>query len=254
MTNKIDKSGFPLQLAIKDLVTNQDDSGWKVWYEERGWIDPRTGGTEFIDLVIHNESRKVTAVLEVKKVQSGEWVFFVPKPDDTPSERFKPWITKASSDLTEISDLLNAAATPDSLESQYCHIFGQDERNPALDRIGATLVEATEQLAKDEKYLISYSSGWVERCYIPVIVTTAKLIACRLDPSQVDIETGVPRNEEVDEVPYIRYRKQLSKRTVSGIPEENVREARLQEGPNESTLFIVNTAHLQSFLEKLKIW
>ncbi len=51
------------------------------------------------------------------------------------------------------------------------------------------------------------------RTYINVIATTAKLEVCKFDPSKIDLETGTIAEAECEEVPYIRFRKQLSVRS-----------------------------------------
>ena len=47
----VNNSGFPLQLAIANLV--KSTHSWNVLYEEHNWVQDNNNG--FIDLVIENQ-------------------------------------------------------------------------------------------------------------------------------------------------------------------------------------------------------
>jgi hypothetical protein len=79
-----------------------------------------------------------------------------------------------------------------------------------LERVAAQVANSTYGLAVNESELLSqhYSGGI--RFYVNAIVTTASLQLCTFDPGDIDIATGDLGEEATfEEVPFIRFRKQL---------------------------------------------
>jgi hypothetical protein len=119
-----------------------------------------------------------------------------------------------------------------------------------LERTAAGLVQSTEGLAKEEaKTLSKYYSDI--RVYQNVIVTTAELKQCIVDFEKIDITTGeIPADSEFLEVPFIKFRKQLGIASkMSGVA-THYQELSKHMKSKESTVFIVNSGHLDYFLDQ----
>jgi hypothetical protein len=82
-----------------------------------------------------------------------------------------------------------------------------------------------------------------------MIVTNARLLVCRFEPSRVDLKHGLLREDdtEIIEVPMIRFRKSLATEFPQGAfyTLEGANRAR------ERTVLVVNANHL---LDTLKDW
>jgi hypothetical protein len=110
---------------------------------------------------------------------------------------------------------------------------------------------------KDEK-LSDYGFGFTigvsldSNCGVfrryPVIITTAELYICKIDLSDIGIESGEIKNPEFMPVPFVRFRKSLTttpprfafKREIR-FPEE-LAEAR------QRTIFVLNASHIKEVL------
>ena len=71
----VNKSGFPLQIALAQVVRANEDSGWRVMYEEHSWQNVRAGSDGYADLILENVVRDVVLILECKRVQEASYVF-----------------------------------------------------------------------------------------------------------------------------------------------------------------------------------
>ena len=116
------------------------------------------------------------------------------------------------------------------------------------DLAAAELVSSTEGLALEDRLL--YSKGFeVIRIFYNVIVTTALLKVCHIDPSSISLKDGTLADADFEDVPYIRFRKQLN--PVYEIPENNFSESDLVRA-KENTVFVVNSQHLVKFLSEFE--
>lgn len=107
------------------------------------------------------------------------------------------------------------------------------------------MVYSTESLAFEDKAL-NVDVEDERHVYFNLIVTTATLQLCSFEPSDVSIKDGTVEEPAFQEVPYIRFRKQLS-------PTYNLLEACNVSGQSrarakENTVFVVNSEHLVEFL------
>jgi hypothetical protein len=122
-----------------------------------------------------------------------------------------------------------------------------------LERVAADLVYATEALAWEDKGLFQAREHKPLRMYFSVIVTTARLKVCVFDAEKISLSDGKLADASFDEVPFIRFRKQLSTRVpkleVSGW---HTAHARLVRG-KEHTVFVVNADSLLDFLSQFSI-
>lgn len=251
----VNKSGFPLQKAVeREINNNTNTHGWRVHVTEHAWRNPRSGASGYIDIVVLDQFGTTTLVLECKRFIETSWVFLYGDVGQTNelTERANVWVTDPSKRIYSWSDVL---ATPPSHEAAIC--INVDEKQPnqgnraTLEQFGGELVSATEALAQEEGILnFSY------HLYAGVIVTTATLKACKYKPNDISLGDGKLDKAEFEDVPYIRFRKQLSvfasnqsspPMKIQGYDRQKIALTR------ERTVFIVNTLKLNDFLTKWKV-
>lgn len=248
LTDIVNQSGFPLQVAVASLVERtQGQHGWRELFREHSWRSDREDGSGFIDLVLANRHGTSVMVVECKRVLETSWIFLDPDRPITPRRHAKAWITRYTSNTFKHAGWADIAIDPVSKEAEFCVIPGQDARSrPMLERTAAELISATEALAIEE---MEYQSQLREalRMYFSVIVTTATLRVCRFEPDRVSLADGKVVDADFVEVPFIRFRKQLTTGPSS-------RPLNVQEGPpayarnKEHTVFVVNVEALPDFL------
>ncbi len=71
----VNKTGFPLQIALAQVVRANENSGWRVMHEEHSWQNAREGSGGYADLVLENVVRDVVLILECKRIQEASYVF-----------------------------------------------------------------------------------------------------------------------------------------------------------------------------------
>lgn len=118
-----------------------------------------------------------------------------------------------------------------------------------LERTAAELVESTRALAIEESIVFSRKSEFV-RMYVNVIVTTASLRVATFQPELLELETGTLSDVEFQEVPFVRFRKQLSQFNSSEILDLEVRDADALVAEKESTVIVVAAPALDRFLDE----
>ena len=126
----------------------------------------------------------------------------------------------------------------------FCAIRGQsvNDRTTLLERIGGELVSATEALAEEERDFRLPNSPTV-RFYFNVIVTTADLKVAKFNPQDVSLADGTFDHAEIDSVPFVRLRKQLSMRPVRFTPEDFQNNMQTADS-KENTVFVVRADSL----------
>ncbi len=249
----VNNSGFPLQLAIANLVRKEIPS-WNVLYEEHNWeLESESG---FIDLVIEDQYKTWLMNIECKRVRDSKWIFLPDYSKYGQHNNAKLWVSsKAYSDESlRFFDWVDVPVTPGTPQSSYCIVPGQDSKSkPMLERTAASVVKSTEALAKQE--VASISSRYSDlRIYQNVIVTTAELHVCGVDINAIDLANG-----EIDDqtlfnyVPYIKFRKQVG--ASATISKSIVAEHELRRSitDRESTVFIVNSKHFEKFLDECEL-
>jgi hypothetical protein len=250
----INHSGFPLQIGLAySINATHRDHGWRVLHEEHGWTNEQTLESGFIDLVVENQHATVVLNVECKRPQEATWQFLLPAPDEGVSDRAKFWATCMSSAGVSYFDWLDLDLRPASYESAFCVVAGQDSKSrPMLERVAASVVASTEALAQEEATILGHQDYEHLRAYINVIATTAKLEVCKFDPATVDLETGKIEQVEFEEVPYIRFRKQLS-------PRPKVLQSGSSWGfgalaaAKENTVLVVQASHFLDLLPQIHL-
>lgn len=252
LSKLVNQSGFPLQLAIDSLVSKDSDQlGWKVLYREHGWRHG-DGQSGFIDLVLEDRHGSSVLALECKRVLEADWIFL----DDTPvkpmSKRTRLWITNTKEHGREYSGYYDARAFPESPESMFCVVAGQDPKaRPMLERIAAEIASATESLALEECQILT-KRGYGLRMYAPVIVTTARLIRSCVDPSAVDLRTGEAASVVHTVQPWVRFRKQFSAEFAVE-PKNTDWDFAEVASAKEKMVYVVNIESLAGFLTKWEV-
>lgn len=247
MKGHVNSSGFPLQIGLGNLVNGTTSQhGWRTLYEEHSWQHSELGDAGFIDLVLVNRHATVFFTTECKRVKDTSWIFLNAGKNLNNRRHAKAFVfTKSCGEVKRFEwvDLTLDPATP---EAQFCVIPGSDQRSKSLiERSAAELVYATESLAFEDKAL-NVDVEDERQVYFNLIVTIATLQLCSFEPSDVSIKDGTVEDPAFEEVPYLRFRKQLS-------PTYNLLEAcnvssQSRARAKENTIFIVNSEHLVKFL------
>jgi hypothetical protein len=249
LSKLVNQSGFPLQLAVDRLVQDQADQlGWSVLYREHGWkhVDGQAG---FIDLVVEDRHGSSVLVLECKRVLEADWLFLEPSPAATPTLNTRLWVTNSGNHGREHFGYFDALAKPESQESMYCVVAGQDAKSrPLLERLAAELTAATEALALEEHPIIA-RRGHGLRMYAPVVVTTARLYVSKFEPKDVALEAGEARSVSHREVQWVRFRKPLSSEFAVQPKDTDWRFSDLALA-KEKQVFVVRATGLSSFLRR----
>ena len=248
----VNNSGFPLQLAISNLIKDKI-CDWRVLYEEHAWTLESDSG--FIDLVIEDEYKVWLMNIECKRVRDAQWIFLKDKDKEAKRRHAKLWITsKDASETINHFGWVDVAMDPSTVQSSYCIVAGQDAKaRPMLERIAASVVKSTEALALQETKTLSSNYSDL-RVYQNVIVTTAELFVCETDVSTINITNGeLDEDSQFTNVPYVRFRKQV------GSLDNDIKPATETRGLNElitsreSTVFIVNSAHFEQFINACEL-
>jgi hypothetical protein len=252
LTRLVNQSGFPLQLAVEQVVQAQaGPSGWSVLYREHGWRHP-DGQSGFIDLVLEDQYGSSVLVVECKRVLEADWLFLETTPAVPPTLRTRLWATNTPNHGREHSGYFDALAKPESTESMYCVVAGQDAKaRPMLERIAGEVASATESLAFEEQSLIK-KRGYGLRMYVSVVVTTARLHVSQFDPNDIALETGEAHAVTHREIPWIRFRKQLSS-DFAVTPQNAAWDFSELALAKEKQLFVVQIQAFASFMKQWRV-
>lgn len=259
MTNEQDAlkiandSGFPLQIAVGHRISQSTgtNGGWRVAYSEHAWSNTQGQQSGFIDLVVADRHRSTFLVVECKRVRDSTWVFMHPSGKSDPRRHAKAWITFANDERLQRFGWVDAPLDPSSPEAVFCAVRGQaaGERSTMLERIGGELVSATEALALEQRDF--RPKGDSIRFYFNVVVTTAILKIASFDPTNISLVGGEIQNATIADVPYLRFRKQLSARgsppTLDQYGDLDLAYAK------EQTIFVVRAEALLDFLKEFEV-
>lgn len=241
-------SGFPLQIAAAAAINKSHH--WRVLVEEHPWRS--AGGAEgFIDIIAANRKSQPhfeVLVIECKRVRQAGWVFLVPKLPPSDRRHAVIWGSHLVDATWRVCGWEDWACDPPSPRSEYCAIPGQEQgRKNLLERSTSELIESVEALATQEKVLQErkQSKGGFARIYIPVLVTTAKLLVSYFDPESIALAEGtLSKDTPTKEVPFVRFHKGL------GAYKEQPSANTIEEihSLSQRTVFVVNAESLTTFL------
>lgn len=248
----VNQSGFPLQLAIDRMLGERaQEIRWSVLYREHGWKAPN-GESGFADLVLENEYKSSVLVVECKRVLDSDWIFLEETGSTNGTLQTRAWVNNTPDHGKAYHGYFDLLAKPESSSSMYCVVAGQDTKSrPLLERIAADITSATEAIAIEEHpHMIARRYGF--RTYSAAIVTTARLSVTSIDSSKISIETGETMDLEHREVPWIRFRKQLS--ADFAIPPKDLDWSFSDlSTAREKSAFVINASHLAEFLKSWDI-
>ncbi len=253
LKNHVNSSGFPLQIGLEYQINNStDDHGWKVLYSEHSWKNQETNSSGFIDFVLTDRHGTSVMVVECKRVQNTNWIFLLPDERQLNRRHARAWVSRFNSGEIIHFDWTDVTADYPTPQSVFCVVPGQDKKSRSmLERVAAELIEASEALAKEEYRLFEDRHDFI-RIYINIIVTTAEITTCRLSPESVSVDTGIANDTEFSTVPYLRFRKSLSTKSVEELNLSEMDYYNLIRA-KENTIFIVNSNHMIDFLNKFEI-
>lgn len=238
-----DGSGSLFEARIEQVIQSADlGNAWDLVAREHRWLDPQQGNEAFIDLVLkHGISR---AVVECKSAIDANWIFLVPN-ESEPTWRARSKWTYAVTPKDRFTDWHDFGLTPRSPESAFCVVRGGAQNDaPMLDRLASLVVRSVDSLASEE---LSYTarSGGEARVYVPLIVTDAALQVCHLDAAMLHLSAGRIDDADFEEVPCVRFRKDLSSSTPAPGSDKDSAAA---NPSNERTVFVVNSRTLPEVL------
>ena len=250
----VNKSGFPLQIAIQSQIKASNKHEWRVLFEEHFWKDNRSNQSGFIDLILDKDPSD-TLIVECKRAKATEWIFLCDKESQSDHEAtVKIWETFCEDGKMshfgwkEVSIPL----IPRSLESMYCVVSKKGNSLPTmLENFSADLLLATENFAKEDTVLFNSFPRYLRR-YVSVIVTTAKLKLCEYDTSEISISSGEFDNAVFTELPYIRFRKQFLENNKTALDWNSSDSIEISKA-KENSVFIVNIDSFEEFLTNFRI-
>lgn len=243
LRKNLNSSGFPFQIAVESAIANI--SGWQVSRREYPWHNNDTGQNGFIDIIV--EKNSVTLVIECKRVRDAEWIFLC-SPRNMSRSHARFWVNRVGG-REEAVGWYDGQVEPSSPEADFCAVMGQDHRKPLLENIASKLSSSAEALAVEE---FPFFKG-LSMCYFPVVITTAELFVCKVDPSDIEMESGEIKNPKFEAVPFVRFRKSLTTApSLFAIERRITRPEELAES-KERTVFILNASSIKTILADWEI-
>ncbi len=250
-------SGFPLQIAIQQLVGESTGThGWTVRYVEHAWVNQLDTQSGFIDLVLQDRHRSTFLAVECKRMRESTWVFLHSNGSAKERRHAKSWVTHHFNDQVKCfgwNDVQVDLVTPEAI---FCAVRGQsaNDKRTLIERIGGELISATEALAQEDLNFRRQNQHII-RFYFNVIVTTAELKVATFSPKDISLDDGTLPAANIQDVPYLRFRKQMSMRGVALTPEDyvNDRGGSSFAYERENTVFVVRAGALAEFLERFEV-
>jgi hypothetical protein len=247
----LNDSGFPLQVAVQhEIERTKTTHGWTVRYAEHAWESPSEGRSGFIDIVLLNQHGTGYLAVECKRPRDSEWVFLHSRGRADKRAHAQVWLSHFRRGSMKWFGWAQVAADPTCSEAQFCAVRGQSsaERVTLIEKTAAELVLATERLAHEHKDYRQPDHPNI-KLFSCLLVTTATLKVARFDPAAISLVDGTLEHAEFDEVPFVRFRKQL------GVHASELTPQQYAEGSDvaylkESTVFVVNAAAISQFLSE----
>lgn len=247
-------SGFPLQIAIQQSVAAATGvHGWRVQHSEHAWRNPADEQSGFIDLVLRDRHDFARVVIECKRVRNAVWLFFNSAGTAKPRRHSKAWVTHYSNGQFNAFGWHEVPIDPSTPEAQFCAVRGQttNDKNTFLERVSGELISAVEAIALEERDYRRENQDST-RMYFNVIVTTATLKFAEFDVNHLSVTDGTLQEAVIQDVPFVRVRKQFSMRPANLSSADWLRH----DDPDyrrENTVFVVQADKLNEFLQNFDI-
>ncbi|MCC2680849.1 MAG: hypothetical protein K0S36_413 [Nitrosospira multiformis] len=250
-------SGFPLQIAVEHLVhTSPNTHGWKVRYVEHAWVNSADNQSGFIDLVLQDRYGTTFLVIECKRPRDATWLFMQSRGGVEKQHYAKAWVSRFSNNQAKYFGLRDLWMDPVTPEAVFCAVRGQstNDKRTLFERIGGELVSATEALALEERDFRSKIMDSL-RLYVNVIVTTAELKIAYFSPENISLSDGMLSDARIEDVPFLRFRKQLSLRPANLTQEDYLEDksGSTSAMSKENSVFVVRANSLLDFIQKFQI-
>jgi hypothetical protein len=248
--NQVNDSGFPFQLRVMhDVAASQGKHLWRPLIGEHRWQHARTGEEGFIDIVLEKQFGALPnsyIVVECKRLSNGRLVFLTTLSEEKTLTAHVLQLKIAKGGSRETL-WIKKQFHPETFVCQFCVVPGQrDGQVPSLERISTNLLDSVEGVAVQQTEPRPGETQYFGS-YLPVIVTNAELVVCRVDPAQVDVTTGELGKDagEFTAVPYVRLRKAFATLFGTDTAPTTLRE---MDTENQRTIFVVNAGSLPDFL------
>ncbi len=251
LLNIVNKSGFLFQARMEKEIESTKPGNWTPIAHEHRWVDPLDKKEGYIDLILEYGIERM--VVECKKVSDAKWFFLVPNNQAKTKRAKLLWtfegLIKQEAYRKKISAWHNFQTKADSWEALFCIVRGQGENDtPMLERLSSQLLRSIENLANEELEYEKHTERDLH-IYYPVIITNATLLACQYDTNNIEISTGQLADAEFEEVPFIRFRKNLS----SSVKTKEILDIKQANSDYERTIFIINSNHVVDILKQINL-
>jgi hypothetical protein len=263
MKDIIDRSGYPLQIKLEEVVRELDrghvGSAWHILFDEHRWVNGDREG--YVDLVLRSNlgapGFDVRLVIECKR-NAGTWSFLT-VPGESPRQ-YSSALKVRPTPLNFHVAWGDVDFYPVSQVSRFC-VMGLNkppnkggglERDPRLlEDWAGDLLLATEALAvEDGGYTPNSTNAPWKHVYVPVIVTTADLQFCAIDPAGVSLEDGLAARTDTVPADVVRFRKNMA---TSLVPEGSVGSLEQAHEANQRTVFVVKASEFAKFLQSMQL-
>jgi hypothetical protein len=246
-------SGFLFQIRVDHEITkirkSSQGDNWEVIAREHRWVDPVSNSEAFIDLILQNKSERM--IVECKRTTDATWLFLIHNEKAMKFRRTKLLWTHQKLKYPAFSEWDDFSISPISPESSFCVVRGQGEGNaPMLERLAGTLLRSTEAVAEQELSIGSPTEYGTCSIYLPVIVTNAELRVCHVSPGDVELTTGKLETVKTEQVPFVRFRKNLLTTRSLRSDISNLEQANTE---NERTVLIMSASKLEAILRSIKL-
>ncbi|SDA27270.1 hypothetical protein SAMN05216315_13255 [Nitrosospira sp. Nsp18] len=210
----------------------------------------------FIDLVLQDKYATTFLVIECKRMRDATWLFMQSGEGLEKQHTAKGWVSRFSPDKATYFGFHDVREDPATPEAIFCAVRGQstNDKRTLFERIGGELVSATEALAQEERDFRPTVHDTI-RFYFNVIVTTAELKMAYFSPGSISLSDGTLTDARIEDVPFLRFRKQLSIRSRALTLEDysNDRSGSSAAMAKEKTIFVVRADALLEFLRQFQV-
>jgi hypothetical protein len=249
LTQAVEKSGFPFQLAVlRELRHLGEKHSWPVVATEV------PVGEKFADIVLQRPG--LLGVIEAKRVEGEKWYFLVPAGASSNVSRCRiEWHNPRAAKLPLMAAIsINNPATRvfcsecNMVEGSYessVAVLPKGKSAHSLEQLSDDLLSTTHELG--DMFALKYDKKH-PTYLIPVVVTNADLLVCEYDPGSLDINLGRLGEADFRLVDFVRFRKTLVSRASNDYEWDQQMTLEDWTSDRERTVFVVSPSGLDHFL------